>query len=104
MDWRHQNAGRSSGTRCEGHMGRVKMLRWALPSHAFALAQGIVPFFFLHQAVWQWKWRGHDFEILKIEIIAEGETRETPTHQKLEVLVRVDKTNFADKERQRSYK
>lgn len=44
-------------------------------------------------------------EFLKIETTAEGETRETATYQKtLEFLVRVDKTNFAEEERQCSYK
>lgn len=33
----------------------------------------------------------------------EGETRETPIHQKLEVLVEVDKTGFAEGKRQCSY-
>lgn len=70
----------------------------------FALTQGIVPFLFLHQAVQLQKRRRHDSEFLKIENITEGETRETPTQQKLEVLVRVDKTNFAQGERQCSYK
>lgn len=43
-------------------------------------------------------------EFLKTENITEGETRQTSTHQKLEVLVRVDKTNFAEGKRQCSYK
>lgn len=44
------------------------------------------------------------YEFLKIGNITEKEIRETPTHQKLEVLVRVDKNNFAERERQCSYK
>lgn len=70
-----------------------------------ALTQGALPFFLLHQAV-QVQRRGHDSEFLKIENVTEGETSETPIHQKLEVLVRVDKTNivFTEGERQCSYK
>lgn len=43
-------------------------------------------------------------EFLKTANIIEGETKETPTHQKLEVLVKVNKTSFAEGERQCSYK
>lgn len=43
-------------------------------------------------------------EFLKTANIIEGEARETPTHQKLEVLVKVDKTGFAEGARQCSYK
>jgi hypothetical protein len=38
----------------------------------FALAHGMVPFLFLHQAIWQWK-RRHDFEFLKTKILKGGD-------------------------------
>lgn len=102
MAWRSLNAGRGSGIRWKGLCKNTRM-GIAQPV-VFALTQGIVPFLFLHQAVQLQKRRRHDSEFLKIENITEGETRETPTQQKLEVLVRVDKTNFAQGERQCSYK
>lgn len=43
-------------------------------------------------------------EFLKSANTIEGETRETPTHQKLEALVQADKTGFAEGERQCSYR
>lgn len=43
-------------------------------------------------------------EFLKTGNVTEKKIRETPTHQKLEVLVRVDRNNFAEGERQCSYK
>lgn len=46
------------------------------PVGASALAQGIVPFLVLHQAVWQQQQRrGHDFEFSKPESIAEKQIR-----------------------------
>lgn len=44
------------------------------------------------------------YEFLKIGNITKKEIKETPTHQKQEVLVRGDKNNCAEGERQCSYK